>query len=397
MACATKPAPASLFPKGWHDKVGPESKAATTASSNSNSSSIIQNISSKLSLGSSSNTEQAQDSTRLRLQNLCLESESWSINLQSHDSDVLRSVSSTRIAVKSSSESKWMTFSKGEAGKKIEEYSQSWITTNEDLLDPSSNPEADEQGYWNKLEELIWFNTLLLGATCRPNKNVKHDFFLMHCNNSLLFLPTLLPVLSKKSRSILLHAHLRVSLFYWIARGRPLFHIDQVLMKSTENPVPEIKKSKDQLEINRKLFGDENEKGSNIGSYRESNPWYGLMDLLQHHNDEHLVKAIRALSYWNTRLSSIKAGTFHLQEEALNALSERVVETSKEKPDGDGEGEKVGLNDFSLYKGLEAWMELLLLELVVNSWKVKVGKVMETIIGISMVLGLMRLGNHDVE
>lgn len=355
MACATKPALASLFPKGWHDKVGPESKAATTASSNSNSSSIIQNISSKLSLGSSSNTEQAQDSTSTQASKISASNPRAGLSIFSLTTLMSLDPSlAPGIAVKSSSESKMDDVSKGEAGKKIEEYSQRWITTNEDLLDPSSNPEADEQGYWNKLEELIWFNTLLLGATCRPNKNVKHDFFLMHCNNSLLFLPTLLPVLSKKSRSILLHAHLRVSLFYWIARGRPLFHIDQVLMKSTENPIPEIKKSKDQLEINRKLFGDENEKGSNIGSYRESNPWYGLMDLLQHHNDEHLVKAIRALSYWNTRLSSIKAGTFHLQEEALNALSERVVETSKEKPDGDGEGEKVGLNDFSLYKGLES-------------------------------------------
>lgn len=65
----------------------------------------------------------------------------------------------------------------GEAGKLIcEKYATMWHATEMDLQD--IDPSTGCGGWWSKLEELIWFNVALLGATSRPGKTKKHDFYL---------------------------------------------------------------------------------------------------------------------------------------------------------------------------------------------------------------------------
>lgn len=95
-------------------------------------------------------------------------------------------------------------------GDVIREWCEEWI--------------VDEAGGWKeiveKTEELFWIATVLVGAVSRVGYKPRMDFFLMHTLTSAIFLPSLLEVLSPSSRIALLHSHFRVTLAYWVSRGR---------------------------------------------------------------------------------------------------------------------------------------------------------------------------------
>ncbi|CAA3032869.1 Hypothetical predicted protein [Olea europaea subsp. europaea] len=82
----------------------------------------------------------------------------------------------------------------------------------------------DPDGGWTevceKLEEIFWIATVLVGASSRPGYKPRMDFFMMHALTSAIFLPGMLEVLSPNSRISLLHSHFRVMVAYWVSRGR---------------------------------------------------------------------------------------------------------------------------------------------------------------------------------
>lgn len=82
----------------------------------------------------------------------------------------------------------------------------------------------DEAAGWaeivEKMEELFWVATVLVGASSRPGYKPRMDFFMMHGLTSALFLPGMLEMLSPSSRAQLLHSHFRVMIGYWVSRGR---------------------------------------------------------------------------------------------------------------------------------------------------------------------------------
>jgi len=55
-------------------------------------------------------------------------------------------------------------------------YFDLWKLTEEDVKDP--NEGTKEGGWMDKWEELVWLSVLTLGATSKPNRKPKHDFFL---------------------------------------------------------------------------------------------------------------------------------------------------------------------------------------------------------------------------
>jgi len=366
MTICTSPLSSSLFPSNWHALVGPKSTLALQYST-SNSSNIIQNISKRISSMVVSQDTQVSEDSQSNSISQPVSSSNPRAGLSIFSLTTLMSLDSRLApgtATTYSSEEKMKDVLTGEVANTIEEYCRRWIVVDEDLEDPISS--SDGAGWWTKLEELVMFNTLLLGSTSKPNstKSLKHDFFLMHCNNSGIFLPSLLPLLSKNSRSLLLHSYFRTIISVWVARGRPRFYIDETLNTSTENPIDPIKL--------KKLYqtSSDDAKGEDIksiGRSDEDNPWLGLLEAVSHHTDEHLVKAIRTLSYWNTRFSNLGSGSFGLQEEALEALALKVLEKSKvqgssptsEATSNDQKGNSKApstssnINDFSLFKGLE--------------------------------------------
>lgn len=107
--------------------------------------------------------------------------------------------------------------------QKIAHYADQWKLT-----------ENDGQSWEERFEELAWFVMLLLGATTRPGFKLRHNFFLMHAHNGLLFLPVILPELTPAERLTLLDAFFRLTLVMWISNGRPRFYINDRLMAGSD-------------------------------------------------------------------------------------------------------------------------------------------------------------------
>ncbi|GAA94197.1 uncharacterized protein L969DRAFT_60291 [Mixia osmundae IAM 14324] len=138
----------------------------------------------------------------------------------------------------------------------------------------------DSDGGWEEIvmraEELIWIATLLESAVSRPGQPTRCDFFLMHGLNSMLFLPSMLEVLSPSSRITVLECSFRMLVAYWVARGRPQLHIVDVLMRASNTPKPPSEAIADQ----------------SAGTV-----WPSLIAAAATHPDEHLSKAIRSLAF----------------------------------------------------------------------------------------------------
>lgn len=133
----------------------------------------------------------------------------------------------------------------------------------------------------------------------------------MHGLTSLIFLPPMLPALSHKSRSQLLHAHMRVAFTYWVARGRPPFFIRNTLNASSENPrAPHHDAEK---------IPAVGEKG--VAPPSATNGWYEILQFALHHDDEHTTKAIRSLSYLATLFAGTPPGAITIQPEAEKAVN----------------------------------------------------------------------------
>lgn len=208
------------------------------------------------------------------------------------------------VLVRHDMDDKFPKVLEGEGAKLVGEYSSKWQVTDEDLQDPS--PITGRGGWNEKWEELVWLNTLLLGATSKPGHPVRHDFFLMHTHNATLFMPALLPLLSLPTRARLLHSLFRLTLAIWLARGRASFHIADTLYKSSATPLDPGKK-----------ISITDPKGDPLVSPKDRNPWFDVIEAAVNHGDEHAMKALRAQIHFGSRFSSVKPGDLSLQPEVL--------------------------------------------------------------------------------
>jgi hypothetical protein len=203
----------------------------------------------------------------------------------------------------------------GDAGKLIlDEYAARFVITAHDV----APPDFAGRGGWNKkINELAWFTTALLGATSRPGyKTKKHDFLLVHVLNSTIFLPALFAVLTPLSRARLLHVFTRAALIYWVAQGRAPLHVAGTL-NATSDRLPPSAPSQVQPEAKEML--------NDVGG----DPWGPLYDVASYHLDEHLVKAVRTLSWHSSRLRHVAAGSLKLDDEAQKALDAKAKETGR--------------------------------------------------------------------
>lgn len=79
---------------------------------------------------------------------------------------------------------------------------------------------------------------------------------------------------------MLLHGHFRTLIGYWISRGRPALHIEDVLMKHTATPLPP------NAETPASVVSSD--KGA---TPQPHNPWLAVAAHAAVHPDEHLTKA----------------------------------------------------------------------------------------------------------
>lgn len=137
----------------------------------------------------------------------------------------------------------------------------------------------------------------------------------MHCVTSWLFLVSALEVASPKGRIMLLHGHFRTMIGYWISRGRPALHIEDVLMKHTASPAPPGG------DRSKSVVADE--KGAKP---QPRNSWLTIAEHASVHPDEHLTKVrssphpcytplivaqtIRSLMYAHAAFGISPAGTY---------------------------------------------------------------------------------------
>lgn len=209
---------------------------------------------------------------------------------------------------------------RGEDLQRLRHFLGQWVVSNADAEDP--DPLTGKGGWNEKWEELVWFNVLLLGATSRPGHTPRHDFFLMHTHNALLFLPTLLPIVSHNSRKLLLQALWKTSFCYWITRGRPPFFIEKTLYQWPSHPLDPQKTVK--------IEGPE----QGLSGPQERNAWQDILAAAVNHADEHAMKALRAQIYFAGRLSHTPAGTVSLQGEAANHVPSDSIFQGLESLDG---------------------------------------------------------------
>ncbi|KAL4251919.1 Questin oxidase-like protein [Abortiporus biennis] len=175
-----------------------------------------------------------------------------------------------------------------------------------------------------KVEELLWLNTLLLAATGKPGRKPRLDFFLMHCLNVSLFVPSLLNAIpTMESKAMLLRATLPVIIMYVLVRGRPRIDIDLIM---SYNDVPHLITSSG---------SPPKPDSSAIGNPRQSeytNPWPEIIADVLHAPDPHTLKAIRTLYYGAQKYGTVPPGgaigAFQLDSDH-GKLEETLKGTSK--------------------------------------------------------------------
>ncbi|GAA5872957.1 hypothetical protein JCM3774_004886 [Rhodotorula dairenensis] len=191
-----------------------------------------------------------------------------------------------------------------------------------------------------KCEELVWMATVIYAAAARPGyKDVKLDFFTMHGLTSVLFLPSMLEVLSPHLRPYLLMSHFRLVVAYWVSRGRPDLYISEGLMMATATPCPPasapaphgrgtesaVRRALEKARAKEGGGGDEGEGDSGSGRFEKTppslphedpegdacvNPWMKVLQSAVDHDDEHVTKVVRSLYWAATQFGASPKGMF---------------------------------------------------------------------------------------
>ena len=216
-----------------------------------------------------------------------------------------------------------------------------------------------QEGFDEKVEELLWATTLLLAGTGRRGRPPRLDFFLMHMLNMSLFLPSLLRAIpTTESKAALLHAIVPVMLMYLTIRGRPRINAP-LFMSYTATPRPPGR-DKELLSPHETAIGD----SSNATMV---NPWPDIIATVLHAPDPHTLKAIRALYFAAQQYGTTPPGS------AIGAFDMEGNETHEGMGEVDGtifvraagvvmdtlgwvtHGQPAGKWDFSAHGWDEAW------------------------------------------
>ena len=161
----------------------------------------------------------------------------------------------------------------------------------------------------------------------------------MHGLTSVLFLPSMLEVLSPHLRPYLLMSHFRLVVAYWISRGRPELYISEGLMMATATPAPPASASSSSAApgtdsaVRRALEkaraaqqgGDPDPQQSSYektppsvedaiaadgGGDPYTNPWLKVLQSAVDHDDEHVTKVVRSLYWAATQFGASPRGMF---------------------------------------------------------------------------------------
>ncbi|KAF8217460.1 hypothetical protein K438DRAFT_1557680 [Mycena galopus ATCC 62051] len=139
---------------------------------------------------------------------------------------------------------------------------------------------TDEKDIEKKVEECMWQAALLLGATSKPGRKPRMDFFLMHLLTGTLLLRVVLDAVKQPlHKAQLLQVYVRVAALFVVLRGRP--QIDPSLVMSYPAcPVP-----------------PKNATTAASGTLSYGSPWLALLNNAAVHTEPHVVKSIRMLFY----------------------------------------------------------------------------------------------------
>lgn len=164
----------------------------------------------------------------------------------------------------------------------------------------------------------------------------------MHGLTSVLFLPSMLEVLSPHLRPYLLMSHFRLLVAYWVSRGRPDLYISEGLMMATATPSPPASAPAPhgrgtESAVRRALEKARAEGGGGGGGGSEGdsgsarfdktppspvvaggddegdacvNPWMKVLQSAVDHDDEHVTKVVRSLYWAATQFGASPKGMF---------------------------------------------------------------------------------------
>ncbi|KAJ7726744.1 hypothetical protein B0H16DRAFT_262936 [Mycena metata] len=161
------------------------------------------------------------------------------------------------------------------------------------------------EDFTKKVEECMWQATLLIGATSKPGRKPRMDFFFMHLLTSSLFLQSLVDVIPAPiHKAQLLQAYVRTAALYIILRGCP--RIDPALVMSYPAAPATI-----------------SAPTAGLGMTGYGSPWLPLLNNAAMHSEPHVVKSIRMLFYCAQRFGGTPAGS------VIGALDGEGKETHK--------------------------------------------------------------------
>ncbi|KAJ7027762.1 hypothetical protein C8F04DRAFT_1121265 [Mycena alexandri] len=142
--------------------------------------------------------------------------------------------------------------------------------------------DGNEEDFAKKVEECMWQATLLLGATGKPNRKPRMDFYLMHFLTGSLFLGVVVEAIkSPLHKAQLLQAYVRSAALFIILRGRPRIDLSLVMSYPVCPTPPKTPNS---------VVGS-------VGSGGSGSPWLALLNNATMHTEPHVVKSIRMLFY----------------------------------------------------------------------------------------------------
>ncbi|KAL4080067.1 hypothetical protein V8B97DRAFT_1929857 [Scleroderma yunnanense] len=153
---------------------------------------------------------------------------------------------------------------------------------------------TSDVGISDAIEELSWVNTMIYGVSGHlSSQEFRADFFLMHLLTSSLFLPSLLPNISKfSSRRLLLMTYFFTSLMYYVGRGRPKLDL-RGFYRDTEHLLHRVPGTG-----TSPARGTLPDPSSDLA--QTPNTWLPLIQSMVVHPNEHLCKAHRALAHYSS-------------------------------------------------------------------------------------------------
>ncbi|KAI0065175.1 hypothetical protein BV25DRAFT_1822291 [Artomyces pyxidatus] len=191
------------------------------------------------------------------------------------------------------------------------------------LQDVRGEAEAEKR-LEGMVEEVIWGNTVWFGISgwgARGKEAINADFFIMHLVTSALFLPTLVlqaslaapapaldPPLTFAHRLLLLESFLATSAVWYLTRGNPAVPIAEFFDSPSTAAFltsPSLKPGKE-----RKVDTSTPPDAGSEPLYSGGPAWPRVFASSLLHDNEHLCKVIRSLSFFAAKWGNRPAGYY---------------------------------------------------------------------------------------